>query len=77
VGIFFVSRRPVVPEIHDAIRVALLVDPNLVQNANEEASQRTLDVVRATAAQFQPIRFVVRRPRACRIGIVHGPCTRS
>jgi hypothetical protein len=59
VGIFFVSRRPVVPEIHDAIRVALLVDPNLVQNANEEASQRTLDVVRATAAQFQPTRFVV------------------
>jgi hypothetical protein len=57
VGIFFASHQPVVPEIHNAIRVALLVDPNLIENAEDEASQRTLDVVRATAAQFQPLRF--------------------
>lgn len=56
-GVFFTSQQPVVPEIHNAIRVALLVDPNLVENAEDEASQRTLDVVRATAAQFRPLRF--------------------
>lgn len=58
-GVFFVSRRPVVPEIHDGIRAALLVDPSIIPNAEEEAAQRTLDVVRATAAQFQPARFFI------------------
>ena len=57
-GVFFSSRQPVVPEIHSAIRAALLVDPNLVENAQEEADHRTLDVIRATAAQFQPLRFL-------------------
>jgi len=57
VGIFFSSRQPVVPEIHNAIRAALLVDPSLVANAEDEADHRTLDVIRATAPQFQPLRF--------------------
>src|SRR5271170_5552504 len=57
-GIFFSSHQPVVPEIHNAIKVALLDDPKLVENPDEEASQRTLDVVRATAAQFHPLRFL-------------------
>jgi hypothetical protein len=56
-GIFYTSQKPVVPEIHDAIRAALMVDPHLVQNADDEASHRTLDVVRTTATQFQPLRF--------------------
>jgi hypothetical protein len=57
-GIFFSAHQPVVPEINSAIRVALMVDPTLVENADEEASQRTLDLVRATAAQFHPLRFL-------------------
>jgi len=58
VGIFFSSRQPLVPEVHSAIRAALLVDPSLVANAQDEADHRTLDVVRATAAQFRPLRLV-------------------
>jgi hypothetical protein len=57
VGIFFASDQPVVPEVHSAIRDALLVEPHLVKNADEEASHRTLDVVRATAGRFKPLRF--------------------
>ena len=57
-GIFFSSPQPLVPEIHNAIRAALLLDPSLVGNAQDEADHRTLDVVRATAAQFQPLRFL-------------------
>jgi hypothetical protein len=56
-GIFFTSRGSVVPEIHDAIRAALIVDPHLVSNADEEAAHRTADVVRTTAAEFRPLRF--------------------
>lgn len=56
-GIFFASHQALVPEIHSAIRDALQMDPRLVANADEEASYRTLDVVRATAALFQPLRF--------------------
>ena len=56
-GIFFASRRPIVPEIHDAIRGALMVDPHLVSNAEDEAAHRTADVVRTTAAQFHVLRF--------------------
>ena len=58
-GIFFASDQPVVPEIHGAIRDALLVEPHLITNAEEEASHRTLDVVRATAARFKPLRFLI------------------
>jgi hypothetical protein len=57
-GIFFSSRRSVVPEIHDAIRGALMVDPHLVSNPDDEAAHRTADVVRATAAEFHPARFL-------------------
>ena len=58
-GIFFASDQLVVPEIRDAIRDALLVEPHLVRNAEEEASHRTLDVVRATAGRFKPLRFLL------------------
>lgn len=57
-GIFFASDQPVVAEIHSAIHDALLVEPHLVKNAEEEASHRTLDVVRATAGRFKPVRFL-------------------
>lgn len=57
-GIFFASHQPVMQEINSAIRVALLADPGQIKNADEEASQRALDLVRATAAQFHPLRFV-------------------
>jgi hypothetical protein len=58
-GIFFTSRRPAVPEVNEAIRVALLVDPALVTNPEKEASHRTLELVRATSARFNPGRFCV------------------
>ena len=57
-GIFFASHQPVVPEIRSAIRVALLVDPTNVPNVDQDAAQRTLDLVRATAPQFNPLRFL-------------------
>ncbi len=56
-GIFFASHQPVVPEINSAIRVALGVDPKSVANVEQEASQRTLELIRATSPQFNPIRF--------------------
>ena len=56
-GIFFASHQPVVPEINSAIRVALQVDPNSIKNVDHEAAQRTLELIRATAPQFSPLRF--------------------
>ncbi len=56
-GIFFASHQPVVPEINSAIRVALQVDPATVANVEQEAAQRTLGLIRATAPQFSPLRF--------------------
>jgi hypothetical protein len=57
-GIFFASHQPVVSEINSALRVALLVDPTSVKNVEHEAAHRTLDVIRATAPQFNPLRFL-------------------
>jgi len=56
-GIFFTSRRPIVPEVNEAIRVALLVDPAIVTNAEKEATHRTLELVRATSTRFNAGRF--------------------
>jgi hypothetical protein len=56
-GIFFASHQPVVPEINSAIRVALQVDPAGVANVEQEAALRTLELIRATAPQFSPLRF--------------------
>lgn len=57
-GIFFVSHQPVVAEINSAIRVALAVDPSTLSNVEHEAAQKTLELVKATAPQFRPARFV-------------------
>jgi hypothetical protein len=57
-GIFFSSHQPVVPEINNAIKIALQDDPSIIQNVDDEATQRTMDLVRATAAQFHPLRFL-------------------
>jgi hypothetical protein len=56
-GIFFASHQPVVAEINSAIRVALQVDPATLGNVDHEAAQRTLGLIRATAPQFNPLRF--------------------
>ena len=56
-GIFFASHQPVVPEINSAIRVALQVEPKSIANVDQEAAQRTLELIRATAPQFSPLRF--------------------
>jgi hypothetical protein len=56
-GVFFTSHQPVVPEINSAIRVALQVDPATLQNVDHEAAERTLGLIRATAPQFNPLRF--------------------
>lgn len=57
-GIFFVSHQPVVPEINSAIQVALMVNPATLANVEHEAAQRTVDLIRATAPQFRPSRFL-------------------
>jgi hypothetical protein len=56
-GIFFVSHQPVVPEVNSAIRTALLTDPATLGNVEQEAAQRTLTLIQATAPQFSPSRF--------------------
>ena len=56
-GIFFTAHQPVVPEINSAIRIALLVDPTAVPNVEQEAAQRTTELIRATSQQFNPLRF--------------------
>jgi hypothetical protein len=58
VGIFFVPHQPVVPELKDTIRVALLVDPATLMNVEQEAAERALGIIKATAPQFSPSRFV-------------------
>jgi hypothetical protein len=57
-GIFFVPHQPVVPDLNDTIRVALLVAPTTLTDVEQEAAQRTLGVIQATAPQFSPSRFV-------------------
>jgi len=56
-GIFFVTHQPVVPEIHSALRIALLANPDTLGNVDQEAAQRTLELITATAPQFSPSRF--------------------
>lgn len=56
-GVFFSSHQPVVPEVSNAIRVALAVDPKGVPDVEKEAAARTLELIRATSPQFNPIRF--------------------
>jgi hypothetical protein len=56
-GIFFTSHQPVVPELNDALRVALQVDPGSVTNVEQEAAKRALGIIQATAPRFNPARF--------------------
>lgn len=56
-GIFFTSHQPVLPELNDAFRVALQVDPATVANVEQEAEKRALGIIRATAPRFNPARF--------------------
>ena len=56
-GIFFTSHQPVVPEIQNALSIALQVDPSSLSNVDQEAAQRTLTLIQATAPQFSPSRF--------------------
>ena len=56
-GIFFTSHQPVVPEMNDAFRVALQVDPATVGDVEQEAEKRTLGIIRATSPRFNPGRF--------------------
>jgi len=57
-GIFFTAHQPVVPEIHSAIRIALMVEPNSLGNVDQEAAERTMGVINATGPQFNPGRFL-------------------
>ena len=57
-GIFFTAHQPVVPEIQSAIRIALMVDPNTLANVDQEAAEKTLNVINATGPQFNPGRFL-------------------
>jgi hypothetical protein len=57
VGIFFSSHQPLMPEINNAIRMALQADPKSTPNIEQEALQRTVNLVRVTAQQFNPLRF--------------------
>jgi hypothetical protein len=57
-GVFFTSHQPVVPEVNSAIKVALMVDPNSLGDVEQEASQRTIALIRATSPQFNPSRFL-------------------
>lgn len=57
-GIFFAPHQPVVPEISSAIRIALLVDPATLEDVEQEAERRTLELIQATAQQFSPLRFL-------------------
>jgi hypothetical protein len=47
------------PEINNAIRMALQADPKSTPNIEQEALQRTVNLVRVTAQQFHPLRFFV------------------
>lgn len=57
-GIFFTAHQPVVPEIQSAIRIALMVDPKTLANIDQEAAERTMGIIHATGAQFNPGRFL-------------------
>jgi hypothetical protein len=65
-GIFFVPHQPVVPELNDTIRVALLVDPTTLTNVEREAAQRTLEGINPPdiAAAHEAIRAL--GTRSCR-----------
>jgi hypothetical protein len=58
-GVFFVPGQPVVPEVRSALKIALLVNPALISNVDQEAAHRTTEVMRATSPQFSPLRFLV------------------
>lgn len=58
-GIFFTSSQPAWPTVHNAIADALKVDPGAVNNPDQEAALRTMQVNQAVAPKFNWLRFTV------------------
>jgi len=59
-GIFFTAKKPVAPAVKDALKLALIKDPNSLTNSPDaEAAARANELVKETTPQFNLRNFVL------------------
>ncbi len=57
-GVFFTSPQSTMPAIRTAIRDALLVNPNVLVNPDDEAANRAVTLISTAAPTFNVWRFL-------------------